>query len=126
MSPKKENTNDRVSELKKQLADLEDKYKRARADYINLERRAKEERQVLNSFIRKLVIIEILPVFDDLAEAAEHNQGSALIVKKFRQILEKMGVEEIGTKDEVFDPNLHEAVEMVEGEENKVVEIIAC
>ena len=97
--------------------ELENQLKRALADYQNLERRVSQERQLLGQLSTALIIEKFLPVLDNLESAQSHlnDQGLSLVIKQFKDILQGEGVEEINATDQVFDPNLHEAVEVVEG-----------
>ena len=99
--------------------ELENQLKRALADYQNLERRVSQERQLLGQLSTALIIEKFLPVLDNLESAQSHlnDQGLSLVIKQFKDILQGEGVEEINATDQVFDPNLHEAVEVVEEKE---------
>lgn len=103
--------------------ELENQLKRALADYQNLERRVSEERRLLGELSSALLIEKFLPVLDNLEQAQSHldDQGLALVVKQFKDILTQEGVEEINTEGQEFDPNLHEAVEVTEGEQNNMI-----
>lgn len=108
--------------------DLEDQLKRALADYQNLERRVNEERTLLSQLTSALLIEKFLPVLDNLKSAQNHlkDEGLALVVRQFEDILTSEGVEEIKAEGAEFDPNLHEAAEVVEGgNDNVIVKVIA-
>ncbi len=76
--------------------------------------------------IKVSVIEELLPVIDNFERALKHIpedlanndfvKGVQGIVKQFEKTLADMGVERIKTVGEVFDPQLHEAVSMEEGD----------
>lgn len=105
---------------------LEDQLKRALADYQNLERRVEEERRLLNHLSSALLIEKFLPVLDNLENAQTHlnDQGLDIVIKQFKDILSSEGVEEIQAEGQEFDPNLHEATEVTEGEnDNKIVKV---
>ena len=108
--------------------ELENQLKRALADYQNLERRVSEERSLLSQLTSALVIEKILPVLDNLKSAQIHlkDEGLALVIKQFEDVLNSEGVEEIQAEGTQFDPNLHEAAEVVGGEnDNVVVKVLA-
>lgn len=108
--------------------ELEGQLKRALADYQNLERRVSEERQLLSQLSSALVIEKFLPVLDNLESAQSHlnDQGLAMVIKQFNDVLQSEGVEQITADDQPFDPNLHEAAEVTEeGEDGKVVKVLA-
>ncbi len=125
MSKKKNEIVPETVELQKQIDDLNEQLLRERADAMNVRRRADEERLKLGSYFKAHVVKEFLPVIDSFerasqaVEAAKHNElskGIESIYKQFQQALDKLGVERIKTVGEHFDPELHEAVTMEEGD----------
>lgn len=115
-----------IEELRKNLADIEDKLKRALADYQNLEKRH-FLRQEENALASKISLIDkFLPVLDDLERANEHlkDKGIELIIERFKKVLESESVEEIQTKDQEFNPETMDCCEVVEGEKNKVIDCV--
>ena len=103
------------------------KYLRILADYQNLERRTKEEKELIRAFSSELTIKQLLPAFDGLERAAEHikDNGLRLSLKEFYTILESIGVKKIKTVGEVFDPYKMECVDVAEGEDGVVLEELA-
>lgn len=107
-------------------------WRRAEADFSNYRRRSDLEKNEMNHNTTCSVVYNILPVMDDLDRAlasipAEYAdlpwvEGVQLIYKKLRSILESMGLEEVCAVGKAFDPNLHEAVAHMEGEEGAVIE----
>jgi len=111
-------------ELKKQIEELNNRWKRAIADYQNLEKRTEAERKEWIEFAEKNLINKLLPVLDILEKAEEHlkDEGLNLAVKQFKDVLMKEGVEEIDSLGKMFDPSLHECVDLENGEdENKII-----
>jgi molecular chaperone GrpE len=106
--------------------DLQEKYIRALADYQNLEKRVERERETFVKFANTILILKMLPVLDNLERAGEHHkdQGIDLVIKQFREALQGEGVTEIEAKGVKFNPEVHEAVEQVPGEEGKVMEVL--
>jgi molecular chaperone GrpE len=105
---------------------------RERADAMNVRKRADEERLKMAGYYKASVIKELLPVIDNFERALkaipkelegnEYVKGIESIVKQFAQTLTKLGVERIKTVGEHFNPELHEAITMEEGEgEHEVV-----
>lgn len=105
---------------------LEGQLKRALADYQNLERRVEEERRLLSTLSAALLIEKFLPPLDNLESAQQHlkDQGLEIVIKQFKDILQSEGVEEIKAEGEQFDPNLHEAIETKEGENDNMIATI--
>jgi len=124
---KKTKSKNELQQLKKRVAELEENWKRAVADFRNLERRTNQERKVVAQLANALLIAKLLPVLDSLEEAAAaiKDSGVRLILKQLREVLESEGVEEIEAADRPFDPRYHEAVATVEGEKGRVVEVVA-
>lgn len=107
---------------------LEDQLKRALADYQNLEKRIEEERKLLSRLSASLLIEKLLPVLDNLENAQGHlkDEGLEMVLKQFKNILTEEGVEEIAAEGNQFDPNLHEAVETKEGEnDNMIIKVVS-
>jgi len=105
---------------------LEGKYKRALADYQNLLKTTAQEKQDFAKYANEQLILEIIPVYDHLKMALEHSdeknhdqwlEGVKHVLNQFKNILESIGVEEIKTEGEKFDP---EKMEAMEGQGEKV------
>ena len=106
--------------------ELENMLKRTLADYQNLERRIEEERRQLSKLSALLLIEKLLPTLDNLENAQTHlnDEGLAIVIKQFKDILTAEGLEEINAQNQPFDPNFHEAIEIQQGEnDNKVVKV---
>jgi molecular chaperone GrpE len=107
-------------------------WQRAEADFDNYRKRIEQERSETDRFANTVLILNLLPVLDDLERAfnslsAKLAQltwidGIRLIYRKLQAILETRGLTEIKTVGENFDPTVHEAVSQGEGEEGKVIE----
>ena len=115
---------------KKKFLDLEEKYKRALADYQNLQKRTEREKEEFLKFANSSLILKFLDIKDQLEKAEEQlkDEGLSLILKNFDQILRSEGVEEIKSEGEKFDPSLFECVGLVKVEkedlEDRVVEVV--
>lgn len=120
--PKKVDTD--VLEVK--IAELTEALQRERADVINVRRRHDEQTANLKTVVKANVVRELLPVIDNFERALKHVpadlkgneyiKGVQGIVSQFEKTLEEVGVNRIKTVGEVFDPVLHEAVSMEEGD----------
>ena len=115
-----------IQDLEKQLLELTEALQRERADAMNVRRRSDEERAKMGNFYKSLVVRELLPTIDNFERALKHVpkelekneyiKGIQGVVKQFEDALAKIGVQRIKTVNELFDPSLHEAVSMEEGE----------
>lgn len=131
MGKKQENT--KIEEFETRISDLENQLKRAVADYHNLEKRVAEGRSELTRWGTGELLTRILPVLDHLEQALRGVKesesqsgwfrGVELAVKELNQVLQSEGLEQIPA-DGQFDPNLHEAVDTREGEDNKILEVV--
>ena len=126
-----------VDELAAEREKAENYYKnwqRAAADFANFKRRTEQERGETSRLLSAALVINLLPVYDDLdravasvdAHLAGLNwvQGVTAIHQKFGRLLESMGVKEIEAADQPFDPACHEAVGRQPGEEGKVLHVV--
>lgn len=118
--------------LAAQLQELTQALQRERADALNLRRRHEAEISQLRTRVKANVVQELLPVIDNFERALKHVpadlkdndyvKGVQAVVKQFEQTLEQMGVQRIRTVGEHFDPHLHEAVGIEEGDgEHQVI-----
>lgn len=112
-----------VKRLEEKAQENEDKYKRALADYHNLQKRTQDERFELIRSANKDLLLRILTVLDTLMMASQHIQDKNLevTVNHFLDILKSEGVTRIETVGKEFDPMLMEAIATEEGEEGKVI-----
>ncbi len=109
----------------------EEMYVRALADYQNLLKRTNEEKREFIKYANEQMILEILPVYDNLKvslnhidEDAKNNgwaEGIKYVVKQFDDILKNLGLEEISIKNKKFDPGTMEALE---GKGDKVKKVV--
>ena len=108
---------------KQDYDELDDRFKRILAEFENYKKRSSKEREVLYNSILSDVIEVILPVVDNLENAAKvetadesYKQGIELVLKQFKEVLKSKGVEEIEAIGQTFDPELHEAVSSIQDE----------
>ena len=106
--------------LSNELDALKDRLLRLTAEYDNYRKRTAKEKEGIYTDACTDVLKEILPVADKLerALAVEGNvedlkKGVEMTVKGLLNSLEKLGVEEIDTTNG-FDPNVHQAISVVE------------
>ncbi len=123
---------DAVAGLQQQIDELTEALKRERADAINLRRRYEEQIASMQTMAKAGVVRDLLPIIDNFERALKHVpkdleqndyvKGIQAIVRQFEQTLEKLGVQRIKTVGELFNPHLHDAVSMEEGDgEHEIV-----
>ena len=108
---------------KQDYDELDDRFKRILAEFENYKKRSSKERESLYNSILSDVVEVILPVVDNLENAAKvetadegYKQGVELVLKQFKDVLKSKGVEEIEAIGQTFDPELHEAVGSIQDE----------
>ena len=124
---KKDSNKLEIEQLKNQIEEYKNKYLRALADYQNLEKKTREERQTLIKSANNHLILRLLPFLDTLekAEVFVKDEGLKLAKNQLEAILKEMGLVEVEVLNKEFNPHLAEAVEMVAGEkDNQVVEVL--
>ena len=115
-----------AEELAQENDQLNQSLLRERADAENVRRRAQSDKLAMAGYYKSNVISELLPVIDNFERAIkavpkdleknDYINGVKSILKQFEQTLSKLGVERIKTVGEEFNPELHEAVTMEEGD----------
>jgi molecular chaperone GrpE len=109
-----------IEEQKQKVGEINDKYLRLYAEFDNYRKRTMKERIDLIQTSSAEVILALLPVLDDFdraisafeqsSEIASLKEGIVLVNNKFRSILVQKGLEEMKSRGEVFNPELHDAV----------------
>jgi molecular chaperone GrpE len=106
-------------ELKRQRDDYFDQLQRSRAEFINYQKRAREQADRDRQYATASLAADLLPVLDNFEraiEAARKGESSSLVdgiemvYKQLLSALAKHGVEPIEAHGQPFDPNLHEAL----------------
>jgi molecular chaperone GrpE len=124
--PQQAEPNEGLQDLLEQVDALTAALQRERADATNIRRRHDEEILALRGRVKATVIRDLLPVIDNFERALKHVpaelegndyvKGIQGIVKQFEKTLSDLGVKRIQTVGEPFNPHLHEAVSMEDGE----------
>ena len=111
---------DENKKLSNELEALKDRLLRLTAEYDNYRKRTAKEKEGIYTDACTDVLKEVLPVADNLERALavdgnveDLKKGVEMTIKRFLNSLEKLGVEEIDTTNG-FDPNLHQAISVVE------------
>lgn len=113
-----------IGELKQKVEECENSYKRALADYQNLQKRVIEERQNWLKIANRELLMRLLPVLDTLMLAQKHKETDELRVSinQFLDALKAEGVTRLDAIGKIFDPQFMEVVVTIDGEEGKVLE----
>ena len=113
-------------EKDRQIEEHIERYKRLQADFENLRRRTRQEKEDLSMVVAQNILLDLLPVVDNFEralgtattqDAAQMRLGVEMIHRQFVQVLEKCGLTTVEALDQIFDPQKHEAVMRVEDAE---------
>ena len=127
---------DVMARLEEEAATARDNALRALADAQNVKRRAEQDVEKARKFALEQFAKELLPVVDNMERALEATEGHdeavkliaegvELTLKSFLDALKKFNVEAVDPQGEPFDPNLHQAMSMVENSEVEPNSVIA-
>lgn len=98
-----------TSELAERTSDLQ----RVNAEYANYRRRVDRDRQLLGEIAQDKVMLDLVPVLDDIDRADSHGDltgGFKTVAESLVAALAKSGLESFGDPGDEFDPSMHEAV----------------
>lgn len=125
-----------LEEKKKLAEDYYNQLLRLKAEFDNFRKRAEKEKQNHLSWGKEGVLLKQIDLLDALDQAMESTKSSdnvesirkglLLIHQEFIKMLSSEGVKEISIEEGKFDPEKHEAIEMIESDkpENTVIEVI--
>lgn len=110
-----------------EIHDLTNAWKKALADYQNLEKHVHEQRFEWAQYATKQMVVKLLPVLENLEKVEKHlnDKGLSLIVSEFKRVLVSEGIKEMEIKlgETEFDANTMQCVQAIPGPENKVLEV---
>jgi molecular chaperone GrpE len=118
-----------------ELQIYQDKYIRLAAEFENYKRRAQRDQSDAIRYANESLLKNLLSTLDNLERAIQCGkdagasgsllEGVELTHKQFLEIVGKLGVRQVSSTGNPFDPNMHQAVAQVESETaepNTVVE----
>ena len=113
-------------------SDLNDRLLRRTAEFDNFRKRVDRERMDLSEYAGMETVKILLPIVDDFDRAVkqpcadvEYVKGIELIHARLYEMLKKTGLEAIPAEGQIFDPNLHQGIEMVATDEAEDQTILA-
>jgi molecular chaperone GrpE len=127
---------DVVARLQEELEAARDAALRSQADAQNVKRRAEKDVEKARKFALEQFTRDLLPVVDNLERALEAASGDdeaikpiaegvELTLKSFLDAMKKFNIEVVDPQGEPFDPNLHQAMSMVENNDVEPNSVIA-
>jgi len=104
-------------ELATKLAERTADLQRVSAEYANYRKRVDRDRVAVREQALANVLVALLPVLDDIGRAKEHGElvgGFEKVAQSLEAIVTKLGLVAFGNEGEPFDPNVHEAVSLIQ------------
>lgn len=127
-SPGEEPCPEEIENLRQQAAEYRDKYLRAMAEMDNYKKRVERRYADEAEAERKRLLRAFLAVADNLERALAHTEadgafaeGVELTYQDLQRLLRQEGVEPLTAVGQPFDPELHEAVAVVPGDDTQAV-----
>ena len=131
-----ETEEDLIEKERSHARNMEERFLRVNAEFENYKKRIVRENSERFKYFNLDLIQELLPSLDNLERAITHAksenkdfdsmiEGLEMVNKMTHEVFEKFGVSRVSTVGEVFDPNIHQAVGVVQSDtvpENHVVE----
>lgn len=129
---------DQIIKLQEEVSNNLSGWKRAQADYQNLQKTSAKEKLDIIKYASFDIITKLIPLFDNFELALKYTpeelkdnqwvKGIEFILKQIQDLLIEQGVQIINPLGEDFDPYQHEAVETIQSEDennkNKVIEVM--
>ncbi len=114
-----------LEQLKQEAGEFKDKYFRLLAEQENTRKRLVKEKHESAQFATQGVILELLNPLDHLETALSYTDqlsdetkqwciGFQMILSQFKDALKNQGIKEFHAEGQPFNPELHEAIELVE------------
>ena len=123
-----------AEKLQAELYELKDKYLRLYSDFDNFRKRTAKEKLEMIQSASERVIVDIIPVIDDIeratanAQEGEITEGIHLIFNKLYNTLSTKGLKSMDAKGAVFNADLHEAITQfpapTEADKGKVFDVV--
>lgn len=118
--PQPSQSESELQKLQRQADEYLKGWQRAKADYLNLKKQAEREQEQTVQFANAALLLQLLPIYDHFKRALEHVpqdakqtewvKGVGHIRSQFQSFFKTLGIEEILTVNQLFDPNQHEAI----------------
>ncbi|MCX8044850.1 MAG: nucleotide exchange factor GrpE [Desulfobacterota bacterium] len=109
-----------VEKIRQENKDLSDRLLRTLAEFDNYRKRVTKEKEDLIAYGTEKLASALLPVLDNFERACEQAhtaqdvrqviEGVEMILKQFRETLEKFHIKSFHAAGEPFDPEKHEAI----------------
>lgn len=114
-------------------------WQKERADFANYKKQEEDRKTMLSESMRERILSRFLTVIDSFNMAFANKEawekvdpnwrkGVEYIYAQMNNVFEEYGVKPIGEVGDIFDPNIHESIEMVEtdkkDDDHKIADVI--
>jgi molecular chaperone GrpE len=120
-----------LEEAQGEVKAIKDRMLRIAADADNQRKRLQREKEETIKFGRESLLTDLLPPLDNLERTLDHvpddsddpvlksfREGLQMVLRQFNEVLGKYNVVSFSSMGELFDPNLHEAINRIETDEH--------
>ncbi len=129
----------RITELEQKLLEAQKRERetllRAKAEVENIRRRTEQDIEKAHKFALERFANELLPVIDNLertievidrenTESISILEGLELTLKSFLVTVDKYGIKVVADKNVPFNPELHQAMTMIDSQEHEPNQVI--
>jgi molecular chaperone GrpE len=111
--PADKTAQEQVAAARAQLAERTADLQRVQAEYANYRKRVERDRVAVREQALANVMVELLPILDDIGRAREHGElsgGFKSVAESLEAAAVKLGLVSYGERGEPFDPKVHEAL----------------
>ena len=117
-----ENLSRQLGEAEAKLAEMRETVLRERAELDNQRKRLQRDLDQARRFANEKLLGELLPVVDNLerglategGDVAALRDGIGLTLRELARVIDANGLKAVGTVGDVFDPEHHQAMAMVD------------
>ncbi len=118
-----------INAIKQEREEYLDKWKRALAELENYRKRCDKQQEEIKKFATEDILYQLLGILDNFDRALTHinasdtndaiRQGIDMIHKELKNLLAQHGVKPIDVMGKEYDPEFHEALEIVNQKDSK-------
>ena len=135
MGDVKNDIEQKIKKIERELESQKDLYLRLAAEYDNYRKRTERDRLLIYGDAVTNTVTSILPIADSLDAAVksfsdapeEYKKGISLLVSQLNTSFKNLGIESFGAEGDIFNPQDYEAISHIDDEslaENVVVEVL--
>ncbi len=114
-----------IEDVRRERDEYKEKYLRKLAEMDNYRKMLEKEKNMELERCKADIIKEFLEPYENLQRALnsikEGREGIELVLKQMDKALKNLGLKEIDANGKKFDPMLHEAIGIVNGDEDDMV-----